>query len=202
MAAVTQAQALPELRNPNVPNYMLLITDGHTNVPECSGGRNNNDTAAEDQANLATAATITQMAAEGIKTFVLGFAINPSCPGTPTATCVDVLNSFAVAGGVPNPDPAYDYYPADENLPALQAALDGIVGSIVGCDFSLDTVPPTSESLYVFLNNLPLDRDTADGWTYDAPSNRVIFTGASCNTLKAGGVDIDVVYGCKQPAPN
>ena len=73
-----------------------------------------------------------------------------------------------------------------------------IVSGIIGCSFKLDSQPPNPE-LYVFINNQSVIEGGPDGWTYDAVANSVTFHGASCDVVRDTGIDIDVVFGCKQP---
>jgi hypothetical protein len=180
MATVQQTQTLPELHDSERRSYVVLISDGHTEA-KCASRSSDND--------LVTENTLAQMSKDGIKTFVLGFALS-----TWSAT----LDRFAVAGGVPNPDPGFEYYPAQDPS-SLQLALDEIVGSIVGCDFRLTSLPPNPQDLYAFIENQPVPRDNPDGWSYDASSNVLNFTGASCTRLQAGMADVDIVFGCNQP---
>ncbi|HEY3235962.1 MAG TPA: hypothetical protein VGJ84_14690 [Polyangiaceae bacterium] len=182
MATFQQVETLAELRDPQRANYVLLVSDGD---------EHNCGTIATN--NTVTEQTIGNLAVAGIKTYIIGFF-------TGASTYPDVLNRWAVAGGAPNPDPASDYYPATD-LTTLQAAMEGIIFNLVGCDFQLDT-QPASPDIYVFINNFSVERNSPDGWSYNPDSNVVSFLGASCNTVRAGGVDIDVVFGCNQPSPN
>jgi hypothetical protein len=58
-----------------------------------------------------------------VKTFVVGFG------GSLPQSLKDNLNTFAVAGGQPNPDAGIDYYPAD-NEQTLVASLDAILKTV------------------------------------------------------------------------
>ena len=108
------------------------------------------------------------------------------------------------AGGVPSPDPANDYYQADDQA-TLDAALTSIASQTLGCVFSLDEVPPNVDEIYVFFENttsIPRDTSHAEGWDYDPATNQVTFYGQACEDLKSGTVtDVDVVFGCNVPTP-
>ena len=74
---------------------------------------------------------------------------------------------------------------------------------MVGCDFALGDTPPNADQLYVFLDDEPIERQTPDGWVYDAALNQIRLQGASCEALQNGSAsDIDVVFGCATPTPD
>ncbi|MBL9002693.1 MAG: VWA domain-containing protein [Myxococcales bacterium] len=100
--------------------YILLVTDGDPycgNYTICGGG----DLAAK----TVTAITNAKNQSPAVKTFVVGFG------GALPAGLKTNLNNFAMAGGVPNPDAALDYYPAD-NEQTLVASLDAILRTVTG----------------------------------------------------------------------
>ncbi|MEZ4223211.1 MAG: VWA domain-containing protein [Polyangiaceae bacterium] len=181
--AMQQASQEPSFADKSRGSYVLLITDGAQAV--CPN----------NQGDPLTLQIITQLAANGTKTFVIGFG-----SGVKAAS----LNKFADAGGVPNNDPNNPnthYYQASDAA-SLQTALGKIAGSIVGCTFTLDDVPPDPNQLYVFFDKVSLARDTSHqaGWDYDATNNQITFYGADCDKLKGNQVGkVDVVFGCNQP---
>ena len=183
--AMKQASQEPSFADTTRKSYVLLITDGAQAV--CPN----------NQGDPLTIQIITQLAANGINTFVIGFG-----SGVKAAS----LNKFADAGGVPNNDPnnpSLHYYQADDAA-SLQAALGKIAGSIVGCTFTLNDVPPDPSKLYVFFDKVSLPRDPthASGWDYDPATNQISFYGADCDKLKKNQVGkVDVVFGCNQPPP-
>jgi von Willebrand factor type A domain len=184
--AVQQASQEPAFTDPTRKSYVLLMTDGAQAV--CPN----------NQGDPLTIQIITQLAAQGINTFVIGFG-----SGVKAAS----LNAFADAGGVPNNDPANPtthYYQADD-AQSLQTALGNIAGSIVGCSFTLDSVPPDPSQLFVFFDKVGVPRDTTHtaGWDYDPATNQLTFYGSDCDKLKANQVGkVDVVFGCNQPPPS
>jgi hypothetical protein len=166
------------LSDPTRGNYLLLITDG-------------SETCNEDQgANEATTQRISDMAAIGTKTFVVGFG---------GGVDADALNDFANAGGVPNTSGSSSYYQAD-SAAQLESALGAILKRVIGCDFALNATPDDPSKVWAFLDDVMVERDTDDGWKLDTATNTVTFTGASCAMLQAGTVtDIDIVVGCPEP---
>jgi hypothetical protein len=180
--AILQASTEPSLQDPTRGNFVLLITDGVE--WRCNGN------------DAATQGIIAEMAARGVNTFVVGYGASSGFLDVNPA----VLNDFATAGGMPNPDPNLSYYQAID-IVALQTALSNIVGRIVGCDFALDEVPPNTDEIYVWANDTEsLPRDDPNGWRYDEAGNRIIFQGAVCDNLQSGVyTDIDVVFGCDAP---
>ncbi len=154
-------------------NYVILITDGRANC---------DDPVPEVAALLARTPSIT--------TFVIGFGdgVDPA-----------QLSAMASAGGTAQG--ADGYYQADNPL-ALGSALDDIVGGLLACEYVLDSVPPDRDGLAVYFDRAPqsLDPGHANGWDYDAATNRVTFFGAACDALVAGAVtDLVFVYGCPNP---
>ena len=113
------------------------------------------------------------------------------------------MNKLAEAGGVPAGDPT-KYYDASDQA-SLDAALKTIADKTLGCTFSLDEAPPSSDEIFVFFNNVDsIARDATHlkGWDYDAANNQVTFYGETCDKLKTGEVtDVDIVFGCDEPTP-
>jgi hypothetical protein len=185
--AMTQATTEPAFKDVTRDSYALLITDGMQ-----SGSCNPNG-----NADLMTEATIKNLfEMQGVPTFVLGFGaeIDPA-----------QMNKFAVAGGVPR-DGATKYYNA-ANQASLDTALAAIAQKTLSCAYTLDSVPPNPNEIFVFFDNntTPIPRDVThmDGWDYDPAANQVVFYGLACDSLKTGVVtDLDIVLGCSSPTPN
>jgi hypothetical protein len=158
--------------------FVLLATDG---LPNCNGG---NTTPSVDQSVAAIAA----LAAQGIKTFVIGF-------GDVAAADPTTLTAFAQAGGTT------DFYAASSPQ-QLQQALESISGAIttVSCTFALATTPADVDKLTVTLNGTVIVRDLSHqtGWDYDPATNSINFYGDTCASIKAGaGGAIGVNFGCE-----
>jgi hypothetical protein len=183
--AIQQASQDPSFSDPTRKSFVLLMTDGNQAGCNLAGG------------DTGTESLIKQMNTNGVSTFVVGFGngVDPA-----------QLNKFADAGGVPNNDPAdptTHFYKANDAT-SLEAALNKISGSIVGCSYTLDSVPPDPNAIYVFFDNVKVPRDPSHqaGWDYDPATNQVTFYGADCDKLKANQVtDVDVVFGCDKPTP-
>ncbi len=159
-------------------SYAVLVTDG-------------NETCGSDATTEAVIKTMFEMAK--VPTFVIGFGSGVS-PAQ--------LDKFAVAGGVPSTG-ANKYYDAGDQA-SLDAALSTIAKSTLSCTYSLDSVPPNLNEIYVFFDNVTkVPRDIMNGWEYDATKNQVVFYGPACDDLKGGIVkDLDIVFGCDAPTPN
>jgi hypothetical protein len=183
--AVQQASLEPAFTDPTRPSYVMLMTDGAQAGCNAAGG------------NAGTVQIIQGMLAVGVKTFVIGFG---------TGVNANQLNNFADAGGVPKNDPAnptQHYYQANDAA-SLKTVFDTIAGSILGCTFTLSSVPPDANKVFVFFDNVKLARDPTHtmGWDYDAATNQITFYGVDCDKLKAQQVqDVDVVFGCDTPIP-
>jgi hypothetical protein len=169
--------------------YVMLVTDGaQSGNPDGTGANNcggvNGDTR--------TQATIEQLHADGVTTFVVGFGGNVD-----TAA----LNAFAIAGGAPRAG-ANKFYSA-ESPAQLAQAFANIAELAASCEYTVDPPPPDIDKMYVFFGNTELvDRDTTQtkGWDYDPATMKLTFYGTDCERVSTRVVtDIDVVYGCPTP---
>lgn len=182
-ASINQIQAANYLRDPNHPNYLLLISDGGET---CEGQT------PRDMVNQDTRNRIGQMfSRDNIGTFVVGFG---------NGVDVNWLNQFANAGGYPNTAPGSNAFYAAGDATALETALGTILGSVIGCDFALTQPPADPNEVYAFFDDVILPRDDPNGWVLDLPNSQVTFQGDACTRLRNNQVtDIDVVFGCPQP---
>lgn len=183
---VQQASTDPALNDVDRKSFLLLITDGKQAGCSAAGG---------DPGTLMMITDLYQMRQVG--TFVVGFG---------SGVDVAQMNQFAVAGGVPNPDPTNDFYDASDQA-SLDAALTIIASQTLSCDFALDKVPPDASQIFVFFDNnptgVPKDPTHMDGWDYDPSTNQVTFYGPACAALQAGTItDVDVIFGCNSPSPD
>ncbi|MCC6898200.1 MAG: VWA domain-containing protein [Polyangiaceae bacterium] len=133
----------------------------------------------------ANAATALKNQPVPVKTYVVGFSgdVNKS-----------ELSKIATAAGTG------PYYQA-ENAAQLDASLSAITQDVATCSYKLDEVPPSS-GVWVFFNKDPkgVPQDGTNGWSYDAPTQSVVFHGSSCALIKQGAVTaIDVIYACEKP---
>lgn len=173
-----QAAKEPAFLDPDRASYAVLITDGK-------------ETCGNDATTEQVIKTMFEMAK--VPTFVIGFGagVDPA-----------QMNKFAVAGGVPSSG-ANQYYDASDQA-SLDAALSTIAKSTLSCTYSLDSVPPNPNEIFVFFDNVnKVPRDQMNGWEYDVAKNQIVFFGVACASLKNGIVkDLDIVFGCDAPTPN
>jgi hypothetical protein len=136
--------------------------------------------------HAATVAAVKALATAGIKVYVIGI------PGS--EPYANVLTDMAFAGGAPMPSTPF-YYDV-EDLTTLGAVLKGIAGSEISCDITIDNPPSTMGNTNVYLNQMLLPSDPANGWTWSAP-NVITLEGQACDELRSGAVqDVQIVSGC------
>ncbi len=208
-------------------NYILLVTDGDANSggtdASCSGTDEDDlVNCALDRLRRMTPAIRTFVVGFAFSgstanldchAFWGGTARQDTCAGVTSTTCDD--------SGV---GPCY--YPAD-NKEELVSALSNIASSVASCSYSLDSVPQDPDRLTVYFYHqcssktaqgeceaapgcawsggacdgdpvwLPRDRSRTDNWDYDLSINQVVFAGAACDKLQAGGVTPVVILGCR-----
>lgn len=170
-AVLTSAGNVAELADPMRANYVMLVTDG---AETCRG-------------NGVQAAT-NNLASKGIKTFVIGFGGE-----------VDAMNlsEIAIAGGTPRPGNT-KYYQADD-APGLLAAFNLIAQGALGCEYRLASAPPDPAKVFVYVNGVLQNRDTAhaNGWDYSPATVRITFYGGLCNLVATdAAAKVSIVYGC------
>jgi hypothetical protein len=149
----------------DAPKYVLLVTDGQ---PTC-GANGAATTAPEDIDN--TNAAIDELAAAGIKTYVIGY----DTASDPDAAAA--MDSFAMHGGT-------DHHLPVEDEASLLAELTRIAGSLVPCEFELSDKAQIPDPSYV--------RVEIDGMTYNfgtdwhLEENKVVLTpeGGACPKLR------------------
>jgi hypothetical protein len=160
--------------------FVLLATDG---LPNCNGNPST-------PSNNLTIAAAQNLAAAGIKVYVIGF-------GSVAAADPQFLKDLAIAGGTG------DFFPA--TTPAsLEAALTQISGTVTtaSCSFTLGGTPADPAKIGVTLDGATIPRDPSHqtGWDYDAASNSITLYGDTCNAVKGGGgATVGVDYGCGGP---
>ena len=163
-----------------LPKYLLLVTDG---APTCLG----DNPSARDEANAIAA--ITDAAAAGFRTFVIGIA---------TATAdIDTLNKMADAGGTARAG-ATHYYPAS-NRADLDAAIQTITRAVTNCVFPLVTKPLDPDFVGVTVGGslIPRDLDWIEGWDYTNSGTAIEIHGSACETLKTGmTLNVGIHFGC------
>lgn len=156
-------------------NYVLLITDGSET---CDGDGEAAVTALRGQT-------------PEVQTFVVGFG---------SGIDAGALNDMAQAGGTALAGGPPFYYQADDAV-SLNMALDAIGGAVLSCTYVLDQVPESAD-FFVYFDDVPISESMSDGWSYDPDSNTVTFTGAACDSLRAGDVsDLVIVHNCPVVVP-
>ncbi len=159
-------------------HYMLLATDG---LPDCSG--NNDVQNAED--------AVANAAKMGIKTVVVGIGND--------ATADTTLKTMAKNGGMPNQAGPKDYYQVSSTMDLVKV-LDQIAGTIVSCEYALQTVPANPNLVSIQDNNgktIPHDTTHMNGWDYGPGNMSIQFYGAACDALQKGiTTGLNAVSGC------
>jgi hypothetical protein len=193
--------------------YVLLATDGGPNcnydlecdADRCTANLDNQCT----QSNCCTGngeycvddATVTAeielLRDAGIPTFVVGI------PGT--EDYATYLDSFAEAGGVPNPESPPSYYAvsAQGGVNGLVEVFQSITELLVrSCEVELEREAPAADLVNVAVDCEPLRPREADGsgWELDKSStpNVITLSGPICEQIQTDGAKrVDVVFGCK-----
>ncbi len=131
---------------------------------------------------------VTALSAAGVPTYVVGV------PGSgPYAA---LLDSLAVAGGTPR-SVSPRYYNVDStDAAAFATALAQVAAKITAtCVLKLETAPPDPTHVNVYLDDVVVPPDTANGWTLDGTT--VTLTGTTCARVMSGEVlDLRVIAGC------
>jgi hypothetical protein len=166
-------------------------------VTNCCDGAAVQDGCLDD---VRTLAQVNALKGAGVSTVVLGI------PGS--ETYASVLNSLALAGGLPNPETPPDYYAvsAGGDAGSGESALADVIGKITTsliqtCEFELDqsTTPPAVGELTVRVDGEIKAHGT--DWVADnddAPT-KITFVGALCDQILATGVtSVTVKYGCPE----
>lgn len=132
--------------------------------------------------------------AAGVPTFVVGI------PGTEVYG--EYLSTFAVAGGVPNPNAPPDYYAvsAEGGVEELTQTFVDITTHLVrSCEVELGEAPREKKLVNVAVDCEIVPFEEGAGWdiTPDAPTTLVL-AGDACKRLEREGARrVDVVYGCQ-----
>jgi hypothetical protein len=160
---------------------VLLVTDGE---PNCKVGDEDNWDVSDLPATILEAEALR---ATGAFIHVVGFGsgVDP-----------DGLNEIARAGGTNNPQDANNRYYQANNASDLEAALLAIGSQVTSCTLELAGSPADPTRIYVVINGTPVVRDDADGFVYNPGANTVDIQGSTCDSLKASGASVEVIFGC------
>lgn len=194
---------------PELPRYILLVTDGAANC--------NTDLPFPDYIEFydeTLPTTVEQAFTDGITTFVVGIDIinmlvGEGSDGAPEANPYERLNDVALAGGAPKNEgmDAEKFFNAT-NQAELLAAIEDILGDVTECTIDLtmqEGGPPDPVQIdYVkfFTGDPPVevpkvtDCATEDGWTWIEEGLIVTFCGSYCDDFKSGTTVFDGTYEC------
>jgi len=189
-------------------HYLLIATDGQPNcdpgapvIPRtCNPANPVNCTATEICQPIPlmggicvpadggpAVAAITDAAAAGVKTYVIGIDID----GTNST-----LNMMAEAGGTARPG-ATKYYPVTDQASTV-SALEAIATQIISCTFALDYTPADLQYVSVSVGGAGISYDPthANGWDIDANAKTLTFYGDACTALQTNPDTVSVIVGC------
>lgn len=180
---------------PNIEHFRSEAVDcapeGPTNccTPPVSTGGNCND-------GPATIAAITALKQRGVPVFVVGL------PGTEYPVYAQLLDRMAVAGGTAQTDAATQYYAVSGgSSDAILVALKKIAAQITGtCVFDLKEEPADPKLVNVYVDDVVLPQEPANGWTIAGKS--VTLVGDACERVKSGDVlSVRIIAGCPTVYP-
>jgi hypothetical protein len=216
--AATLEALIPRLLNPllGTPDqtYVVIATDGGPNCNEaamcdvsecmlnieshplcdpltncCAPGGVGGPSFCVDQ--TATVAAIEKLVAGGVHVVTMGI------PGS--ETYADVLETMAVAGGLPRND-SPKYYRVDQ-LEELGPVLATIAKVTESCDFILKSVPEDPNLINVYFDGELLPAAPINGWVFVPPAT-VRLLGTSCEKVKSAQVaNVQIVSGCPTEVP-
>lgn len=194
----------PKMNTPEAgrDRFVMLLTDGAPNCNSSLDASNCRRTTGTcnppSQCCLdddATIQRVTELANQGIKTFIIGFG---SETGDPSSLAYEVLNRAAEAGGLAKAQEP-KFYQANDSAD-LAKALDAFGSVILTCNYSLAETPKEPSLLQVVFvytkeNNREEILSTSE-WTYSAGSKQVAITGSRCAEIEKGpsGLKIEFRY--------
>jgi hypothetical protein len=200
-----------QAQDPDIPRYILFITDGAAN---CTPGFDFPELV-ESYDETLEPTVADALADDNITTFVVGvdivdmlFGVGPD--GSPEANPFERLNDVALAGGAPkNMGMDAEKFFNSTNQDELLTALSGIIDEITECiiDLSIPPLMPPEPIQIPYVSftadgmEVPYVTDCAneDGWTWIEEGLIVTFCGSYCDDFKQGGVVFDGTYGCPPP---
>ncbi len=160
------------------PSAVIVMTDGNPN--DCGG-------------QAGTVAAAQALFNDGVPVYMIGFSFGGS---------ESDLDAVAAAGGTNAMQGGNRFYTANDT-PSLVTALRDIADQSIACSYVLDTVPPTASKIWVDINGMAVQREAANGFSYDGMTNTLTLNGTSCDTLR--NVDpsvmdpLTITLGCDTP---
>ena len=192
----------------DIPNYVLLITDGAAN---CVDGLPFPDFIETYDSNLQLEIG-KAYTDDNIPTFVVGIDILDALvgagnDGAPFANAFEELNEVALAGGFPknmgnDPDKFFNTTNQQELLDAIQSILGEVTDCTIDLTMTPEGPPEPKQIPYVsFVVDgmevpLVMDCDTEDGWAWIIEGEIMTFCGSYCDDFKNGTAMFDGTYGC------
>ncbi|PKN47164.1 MAG: hypothetical protein CVU63_06720 [Deltaproteobacteria bacterium HGW-Deltaproteobacteria-20] len=141
--------------------------------------------------DTATTAQVSALSNEGIPTFVVGI------PGSDLYA--NVLDSLAVAGGVPASTTSPKYFEVSDPDALTQTLIEITRALVKTCEFQLAETPPDPDKVNVYVDGEVLPQDGPDGWHYDNSTTppTIVITGATCDELETTGAEsVTFEFGC------
>lgn len=201
-AGITTAIEHLETLDPEIPRFMILVTDGAAN---CSADATTNQELMEvydENLPIVVGDAYNDL---DIATFVVGIDIVDALTGSgndgaPEANTFERLNDVAVAGGFPRPGNEKFFNTINEI--ELMDALSEIAGQVVSCVVPLDMPPVHPNFVEVEIGGMVIPRvedcATEDGWVWvnpDGPYDAIELCGTACEALVDVGT-VDATFGC------
>ena len=188
--------------DPEVPRFMILVTDGAAN---CSSDFPSPPDLLENYDQNLPDLVGDAFSTMDIPTYVVGIDIadelaGAGADGVPEANTFVELNTVATAGGRALAGDEKFFNTINEI--ELQAALEEIAGQVVSCVIPLDPPPqfPGFVEVDIAGTSIPAVTDctSEDGWVFtdpDGPYDAIELCGSACEILVDAGA-ADVTYGC------
>ena len=184
-------EALKNAAPSTEPRSIMLLIDGEITDPALTGGMGVDPFGCAEPMGgnydynehvQLVAAIGDALANDNITTYVVTLGLSG-----PAAARAD---EYAAAGGVPNPDPNFDYYPGDD--PAqLNLALDAIAAAVATCEIQLSVPPLDPDAVTVTVDGTSYDQITAaecqanqTGWYYSTQYTAITLCGTACDEFK------------------
>lgn len=210
--------ALAKLRFAKGKSFVVLLTDGGPNcnsgtpctfdkcmpniegVPGCPPGGPTNCCESPNGSNescldgAATQSAVTSLAGAGFPVYVVGI------PGS--VKYAALLDQLAVAGGTAQATAGAKYFQINSsNDSEILGVLKRISAQIIAtCDFELKEPPLAPENVNVYLDDVILPADPANGWKIDG--KKVTLLGSACSRLLAGDIlSVRIIAGCPTVKP-
>jgi hypothetical protein len=180
-AALKTVQELGGLTGAQRNNYVVLFTDG---MPGCSTQPGTNTVT--DVSNVIDAL---YNSTPSVTTYVIGV-------GSETASNSAYLDEWAEKGHSVRVGGSTKFYQANDAA-QIADAFSTVIGEAAACTFRLEN-PPADPSLVVgHLDGKEIANDPANGFTYDALRQSLVFHGAACDSIKQHNVTkVEAIYGC------